>query len=203
MKVEELKNNVGKLLLTLQTLQVVVEDKAPLEAMDSALKERDFIEEVEECAQAHRDFVKSMQVKRVADPFIEVKFAGEAKPDIEVEIVEGYNCEEQDPKVEVHVEKEDGAARKPTEDAEWQTKTSKDQVEKETRENSNMESGRKDAATSNIDNLDHIISMIAKSTLKDPLDVDTSFKVESQVPCASNIEDQGDKNTEFFVLSAQ
>ncbi|MCO5601909.1 hypothetical protein L7F22_056035 [Adiantum nelumboides] len=54
------------------------------------------------------------------------------------------------------------------------------------------------AATSNIDNLDHIISMIAKSTMKDPLDVDTSFRVEGQVPCASNIEDQEDKNTRVF-----
>ncbi|MCO5595630.1 hypothetical protein L7F22_049675 [Adiantum nelumboides] len=137
-----------------------------------------------------------------------------AKPDAKVEIVGGYNCEEQDPKLEVHVEKEgvlekdslengdqaencpsmkdnkvsvtdtspsilqiiqmiqrerkrrmtDGATEKPTEDVGGQTKTLKDQVEKETGENSNMESGRKDAtttrmlATSNIDNLDHIIS---------------------------------------------
>ncbi|MCO5562903.1 hypothetical protein L7F22_016539 [Adiantum nelumboides] len=59
-----------------------------------------------------------------------------------------------------------------------------------------------DAATSNVDNLDYIISMIAKSTtMKDPPDVDTSFRVEGQVPCASNIEDQEDKNMEFFVLN--
>ncbi|MCO5561638.1 hypothetical protein L7F22_015259 [Adiantum nelumboides] len=148
----------------------------------------------------------------------------EAKPNAKVEIVGRYNCEEQDPKVEVHVEKEvvlekyslenadqfilvhcffslvDGAAKKPIEDAEGQTKTSEDQLQKETGENSNMESGRKDAATSNIDNLDHIISTIAKSTMKDPLDVDTSFRVEGQVPCASNIEDQEDKNIEFMVM---
>ncbi|MCO5598095.1 hypothetical protein L7F22_052186 [Adiantum nelumboides] len=42
MKVEELKNTIGRLSLTLQTLQVVVEEKAPLDAMDSALKEKDF-----------------------------------------------------------------------------------------------------------------------------------------------------------------
>ncbi|MCO5564551.1 hypothetical protein L7F22_018215 [Adiantum nelumboides] len=90
--------------------------------------------------------------------------------------------------------------RKATKDAEGQTNTSKDQLEKEIGENSNMESRRKDVATSNIDNLDHIISMIAKSTMKDPLDVDTSFRVEGQVPCASNIEDQADKNIEFVVL---
>ncbi|MCO5576352.1 hypothetical protein L7F22_030161 [Adiantum nelumboides] len=158
-----------------------------------------------------------------------------AEPNAEVEIVGGYNCEDQDPKVEVHVEKEgvlekdshengdqaencpsmknnevsatdtspsilqtiqmiqrerkrrmigvnsDGAARKPTEDVEGQTKTSKDQVEKETGEISNMESRRKDTATNTIDNLDHIISMIAKSTMKDPPDVDTSFRVVMQV----------------------
>ncbi|MCO5610450.1 hypothetical protein L7F22_064688 [Adiantum nelumboides] len=100
-------------------------------------------------------------------------------------------------------EKDDryGAAKNPTQDAKGQTKTSKDQLEKENGENSNMESGRKDATTNNIDNLDHIISMIAKSTMKDPPDVDTSFRVEGQVPCASNIEDQEDKNTEFVVLS--
>ncbi|MCO5553866.1 hypothetical protein L7F22_007391 [Adiantum nelumboides] len=91
--------------------------------------------------------------------------------------------------------------RKPREDVEGQTKTSKEQVEKEMGENSNMESERKDAATSNIDHLDHIISMIAKSTMKDPLDVDTSFRVEGHVPCASNIEDQEDKHTEFFVFN--
>ncbi|MCO5562540.1 hypothetical protein L7F22_016168 [Adiantum nelumboides] len=95
----------------------------------------------------------------------------------------------------------DGAARKPTKDAKGQTKTSKDHLEKETREKSNMESGRKDATTSNTDNLDQIISMIIKSTMKDSLDVDTSFRVECQVPCASNIEDQKDRNTEFVVLS--
>ncbi|MCO5609731.1 hypothetical protein L7F22_063963 [Adiantum nelumboides] len=94
----------------------------------------------------------------------------------------------------------DGATRNPTEDAEGQTKTSKDQSEKETGENSNIESRRKDAATSNIDNLDHITSMLAKFTMTPP-DLDTSFRVEGQVPCASNIEDQEDKNTEFFVLS--
>ncbi|MCO5563537.1 hypothetical protein L7F22_017182 [Adiantum nelumboides] len=60
----------------------------------------------------------------------------------------------------------------------------------------------KDAATSNIDNLDHIISMIAKSTIKDPLDVDTSFRVEGQVPCASNIEDQEDKNRVVMQVGA-
>ncbi|MCO5554437.1 hypothetical protein L7F22_007967 [Adiantum nelumboides] len=60
---------------------------------------------------------------------------------------------------------------------------------------------RENTATSNIDNLDHIISMIAKSTMKYPRDVNTSFRVEGQVPCASNIEDQEDKNTEFFVLN--
>ncbi|MCO5553403.1 hypothetical protein L7F22_006924 [Adiantum nelumboides] len=127
----------------------------------------------------------------------------EAEPDAEVEIVGGYNCEEQDPSVEVHVEKEgvlekdspengdqakicpsmkdneeiardtNGATKKPTKDAEGQTKTSKDQVEKEAGEN----------------------------TMKDPPDVDTSFRVEGQVPCASNIQDQEDKNTEFFVLN--
>ncbi|MCO5570611.1 hypothetical protein L7F22_024336 [Adiantum nelumboides] len=101
---------------------------------------------------------------------------------------------------DVH-QKEDKAAKKPTEDAEGQTKTSKDQLEKETGKNSYMESGRKDDATSSIDNLDHIISMIAKSTMEGSLDVDTSFRVEGQVPRASNIEDQEDKNTEFFVLS--
>ncbi|MCO5610504.1 hypothetical protein L7F22_064743 [Adiantum nelumboides] len=58
-----------------------------------------------------------------------------------------------------------------------------------------------DVATSNIENFDHVISMIANSTLKDPLDVNISFRVEGQVPCASNIEDQEDKNTEFFVLN--
>ncbi|MCO5597305.1 hypothetical protein L7F22_051381 [Adiantum nelumboides] len=175
----------------------------------------------------------------------------EAEPDAEVEIVGGYNYEEQDPKVEVHVEKEallekyspengdqtennpslikdnemlardtnpsilqtiqmmqrerkkkmtDEATRFPIEDAEGQTKTSKDQLEKDIRENSNMKSGRKDAATSNIDNLDHIISMIAKSTMKDPPNVDTSFRVKGQVPCASNIGDQEDKKTQSFVL---
>ncbi|MCO5582527.1 hypothetical protein L7F22_036425 [Adiantum nelumboides] len=87
-----------------------------------------------------------------------------AESDAKMEIVGGYNCEEQDPKVEVLVEKED-------------------------------------AATSNIDHLDHIISMIAKYTMKDPPDVDTSFRAEGQVPCASNIEDQEDKNTQFFVLN--
>ncbi|MCO5611388.1 hypothetical protein L7F22_065641, partial [Adiantum nelumboides] len=45
--------------------------------------------------------------------------------------------------------------------------------------------------------------MIAKSTMKDPLDVDTSFRVEGQVPCASNIEDQEDKNTEFVLSIAE
>ncbi|MCO5593124.1 hypothetical protein L7F22_047130 [Adiantum nelumboides] len=64
MKVEQLKNTVSRLSLTLQTLQVVVEEKAPLDAMDSALNERDFTQEVEECAQARMDFVKTMQVKR-------------------------------------------------------------------------------------------------------------------------------------------
>ncbi|MCO5608832.1 hypothetical protein L7F22_063049 [Adiantum nelumboides] len=59
----------------------------------------------------------------------------------------------------------------------------------------------KGAAISNIDNLDHIIIMIAKSTLKDPPDVDTSFRVEGQDPCVSNIKDQEDKNIEFFVLT--
>ncbi|MCO5615080.1 hypothetical protein L7F22_069368 [Adiantum nelumboides] len=38
----------------------------------------------------------------------------------------------------------DGAVRKPIQDVEGQTKTSKDQVEKETGDNCNMESGRKD-----------------------------------------------------------
>ncbi|MCO5573319.1 hypothetical protein L7F22_027088 [Adiantum nelumboides] len=95
----------------------------------------------------------------------------------------------------------DGAARKPIEDAKEQRKTSKDQVEKATGENNNTESERKVAATSNIDNIDHIISMIAKSTMKDLPDVDSSFRVKGQVPCASNIEDQEDKNTEFFVLN--
>ncbi|MCO5558302.1 hypothetical protein L7F22_011881 [Adiantum nelumboides] len=95
----------------------------------------------------------------------------------------------------------DGAAKKPIEDANGKTKTSKDQLEKETEENSNMEFGRKDVATSNIDNLDDIISMTTKSTMKDPPNVDTSFRVDGQVQCASNIEDQEDKNTEFVVLS--
>ncbi|MCO5568428.1 hypothetical protein L7F22_022127 [Adiantum nelumboides] len=131
--------------------------------------------------------------------------AGEDDPFTEVKFVGGNKCGDQDSKVWGHAEKEDvldkdGAVRKPTEDAEGQIKTSKDQVEKETGENSNMESGRKDAATSNIGSLDHIISMIAKSTMKDPPDVDTSFRFEGQLPCASNIEDQEDKNTEFFVL---
>ncbi|MCO5579753.1 hypothetical protein L7F22_033613 [Adiantum nelumboides] len=54
--------------------------------------------------------------------------------------------------------------------------------------------------TSNIEKLDHIISMIAKSTMKDPPNVYTSFRVEGQVPCASNIDQEG-KNIEFFVLS--
>ncbi|MCO5606824.1 hypothetical protein L7F22_061015 [Adiantum nelumboides] len=93
------------------------------------------------------------------------------------------------------------ATRKLTKDEEGQTKTSKDQLEKETGENSNMESGRKDAATSNVDNLDHIISTIAKSTLKDPPNIDTSFRVEGQVPCANNIKGQEDKNTKFVVIS--
>ncbi|MCO5564645.1 hypothetical protein L7F22_018311 [Adiantum nelumboides] len=64
MKVKQVKNTIDRLSLTLQTLQVVVEEKAPLDAMDSALKERDFTQEVEECAQARMDFVKTMQVKR-------------------------------------------------------------------------------------------------------------------------------------------
>ncbi|MCO5553749.1 hypothetical protein L7F22_007275 [Adiantum nelumboides] len=177
MHVEELKNTVCKLSLTIQTLQVVVEEKAPLDAMVSALKEINFTQEVEECAQARMEFGRSMQVKR------------KAEPNTEVDIVGGYNCGEQDLKVEVHAEKEGvlakdshengdqakncpssvkdkyqsfhlvdhtndvkgkkekddkyGAARKPTKDAEGQTKTSKDQVEKEIGENSNMESGRK------------------------------------------------------------
>ncbi|MCO5577527.1 hypothetical protein L7F22_031358 [Adiantum nelumboides] len=42
MKVEQLKNTISKVSLTLQTLQVVVEEKTPLDAMDSALTERDF-----------------------------------------------------------------------------------------------------------------------------------------------------------------
>ncbi|MCO5604239.1 hypothetical protein L7F22_058402 [Adiantum nelumboides] len=64
MKVEQLKNTIGRLSLTLQTLQVVVEEKTILDAMYNALKERDFIPEVEECAHARMDFVKTMQVKR-------------------------------------------------------------------------------------------------------------------------------------------
>ncbi|MCO5572960.1 hypothetical protein L7F22_026722 [Adiantum nelumboides] len=91
MKVEQLKNTVSRLSLTLQTLQVVVEEKAPLDAMDSALKERDFTQELEECAQARMDFVKTMQ----AEHFIEVEFAG------------GNKCEEQNSKVLVHDEKKD------------------------------------------------------------------------------------------------
>ncbi|MCO5585943.1 hypothetical protein L7F22_039878 [Adiantum nelumboides] len=71
----------------------------------------------------------------------------------------------------------DGAARKPTKDVEGQTKTSKDQLEKEIGENSNMESGRKDATTSNIDNLDNIITMIAKSIMKDPPDSSEDMKI--------------------------
>ncbi|MCO5598287.1 hypothetical protein L7F22_052379 [Adiantum nelumboides] len=191
MHIEELKNTVDKLSLTLQTLQVVVEEKAPVDAMDSALKERYFTQEVEE--KYGRQIITDTPNIAMANPFTEVKFVGgkkcgdqdskvlghaekedvldkEAEPDAEVEIVGGYNCEEQDPSVEVHVEKE-GVLEKDN------------------------------AATSNIDNLAHIISMIAKSTMKDPPDVDTSFRVEGQVPCASNIEDQEDKNTKFFVLN--
>ncbi|MCO5560315.1 hypothetical protein L7F22_013927 [Adiantum nelumboides] len=240
MKVEQLKNTISRLSLTLQTLQVVVEEKAPLDSMDSALKERDFTQEVEECTSADGFCEDHAE----GEHFTEVEFVGgnkceeqnskvlvheekedvldkEAEPDAEVEIVGGYSCEEQDPKDnevstgdtsplilqaiqmmqrEIKRKMTDGSAKKPREDAEGQTKTSKDQLKKDTGENSKMESGRKDAATSNIDNLDHIISMIVKSTVKDPLDVDTSFKVEGQVPCASNIEDQEDKNTEFVVI---
>ncbi|MCO5595686.1 hypothetical protein L7F22_049731 [Adiantum nelumboides] len=244
-------------------LKAKVEEKAPFDAMDSALKERDFTQEVEECAQARMDFVKTMQVKRStillsaplpkdppvgmgilpldkvcsacgltmydddaleAENFTEVEFVGgnkceeqnskvlvhdekedvldkEAELDAEVEIVGGYNYEEQDPKDNEVSDRDtspsilqtiqmmqrerkrkmtDGDTKNPREDAEGQTKPSKDQLEKEIGEKSNMESGRKDAATSNIDNLDHLISMIAKSTMKDPLDVDTSFRLRTR-----------------------
>ncbi|MCO5572067.1 hypothetical protein L7F22_025818 [Adiantum nelumboides] len=62
--VEELKNVVNRLLLTLQTLHVVVKEKAPLDTMASALEEIDFTQEVKECAKARMNFVRRMQVKR-------------------------------------------------------------------------------------------------------------------------------------------
>ncbi|MCO5588615.1 hypothetical protein L7F22_042572 [Adiantum nelumboides] len=281
MHVEELKNMIGRLSLTLQTLQVVVEEKAPLDAMSNALKERDFTQEVEECTKAWMDFVRSMQVKRstvllfAPPPKVPPVDMGtlplwtssqlanyqdgigsyqdstgsyqcltgsfhyqcnpEAEADAEVEIVGGYNCEENYPLVEVHVEKEgvlekdslengdqvkncpsmkdnevlardtspsilqtiqmmqrerkrNGDARKPTEDVEGQTKTSKDQVEKETGENSNMEFGRKDAATRNIDNLDHIISedteIIIKKSEPPQETGDASMEAGGDASCA-------------------
>ncbi|MCO5550993.1 hypothetical protein L7F22_004488 [Adiantum nelumboides] len=221
LKVEELKSTIKRLLLTLQTLQVVVEEKAPLDAMNSALKERDATQEVEECAQAK--------------PFTKMEFAGgnkceeqnskvlvhaakedvldkEAEPNAEVKIVRGYNCEEHDPKVEVHVEKE-GVLEKDSLENGDQAKncplsmkdnevSARDTIPSILQTIQMMQRERKrkmtDAATRNIDNLDHIICMMAKST---PPDVDTSFRVEGQVPCASNIKDQEDKNTEFFALS--
>ncbi|MCO5555414.1 hypothetical protein L7F22_008960 [Adiantum nelumboides] len=142
----------------------------------------------------------------------------EAKLDAKVEIVGCYNCEEQYPKVEVHVEKE-GVLEKDSPENGDQAKNCPSMKDNEVSTGDTspsispsilqtiqmMQRERKkrmtDAATSNIDNLDHIISMIAKSTMKNPLDVDTSFRVEGQVPCASNIEDQEDKNIEFFALN--
>ncbi|MCO5611940.1 hypothetical protein L7F22_066200 [Adiantum nelumboides] len=200
MHVEELKSTIGKLSLTLQTLQVVVEEKAPLDAMASTLKERDFTQEVEECAQARMDFV---------EPFTEVKFVGgkkcgdkdskvlghaekedvldkEAEPDTKVEIVGGYNCEEQNSKVEVHVEKEgvleedspkngDQVENCPSmKDNEVSAKdTSPSILQTIQMMQRDRKSTMTDAATSNIHNLDQIISMIAKSTMKDPPDMRT------------------------------
>ncbi|MCO5565169.1 hypothetical protein L7F22_018842 [Adiantum nelumboides] len=145
----------------------------------------------------------------------------EVEPDAKVEIVGGYNCKEQDPKVEVHVEKEavlekyspengDQAKSFPSSmknnevsarDTSPSILQTIQMMQRERKRKMTVVIFGKDAATSNIDNHDHIVSMIAKSTTKDPLDVDTSFRVEGQVPCASNIEDQEVKNTKFVVLS--
>ncbi|MCO5598478.1 hypothetical protein L7F22_052575 [Adiantum nelumboides] len=224
MHVDELKDTIDRLSLTLQTLQVVVEENAPLDAMASALKERDFIQEVEECAQARMDFVRSILVKRStvllsapppkvppveADPSTKVKFVGVNKcgdqdskvlghaekedvldKDAEVEIVGGYNCEEQDSSVEVHIEKEDGAAKKPIEDAEGKTKTSKDQVEKETGENSNMESRRKGDDT----------EIIIKKSEPPQETGDASVEVGGDASCACGAIDAGGAGEDMEII---
>ncbi|MCO5613232.1 hypothetical protein L7F22_067508 [Adiantum nelumboides] len=115
-------------------------------------------EDVEECTQARMDIVKTMQSRRstvlLSTPSLKVPPV-EADHFTEVEFYGGNKCEEQNSKVLVHDEKEDvldkdGAATKHTEDAKGQTKTSKDQLEKETGENSNMESRRKGATTTRV-----------------------------------------------------
>ncbi|MCO5584337.1 hypothetical protein L7F22_038261 [Adiantum nelumboides] len=49
-----------------------------------------------------------------------------------------------------------------------------------------------------IDNLDHIIDMVVNFAIKESFDVDTSFTIEGEVPCARNIED---KPTEVLGLN--
>ncbi|MCO5612349.1 hypothetical protein L7F22_066616 [Adiantum nelumboides] len=212
------------------------------------------MKDVEERAQEWKDFVKTMQVKRSTilwsapplkvppmdvEHLTKVEFAGgnkceeqnskvllhdekedgldkEAEPNAEVEIVGGYKCDGKDPKVEVDVEKEAMLEKNSLENGDQAKKCPSSSMKDnevssrytnpsilQTIQMMQRERKRKmtDAATSNIDNLDHVISMIAKSTMKDPHDLDTSLRVEGQIPCASNIEDQEDKNSKSFVLS--
>ncbi|MCO5562732.1 hypothetical protein L7F22_016364 [Adiantum nelumboides] len=266
MHVEELKNTVGRLSLTLQTLQVVVEEKAPLDAMASALKERDFTQEVEECAQVRVDFVRSMQVKRstvllsAPPPKVPPVDMGTLPLDKVCSacglmmydddalgmfllpcnhafhmycfghlVARKYTCMEMGcMQLILHTMRSLvilGSTNANFQGVQSKTKPSSvplsmdheadpyievkffggnkcgDQDSKVLGHAEKEDVLDKDAATSNIDNHDHIISMIEKSTMKDPPDVDTSFRVEGQVPCTSNIEDQEDKNIEFFVLN--